>query len=112
MNENISKWNSHEFKVYLLLHAAHADFELKEEEKQKILSKATKTEYQHVYKVFKEDTDFERMETILLFREQFFPTEKDTEKIIQEIFELLNADEEFTLNEKNFFRIFKKTLKA
>ena len=111
MKENKSNWNSHEFMVYLLLYAANADFELSEEEKQIILLKATKTEYQHIHKIFEKNTDFERLEIILSFREQFFPTEKGAEKIIKEVFALLNTDKELNLNEKNFFRIFKKILK-
>jgi hypothetical protein len=52
MNENKANWNSHDFKVYLLLYAANADFELTAEEKQLINAKTTKTEYQHVHKIF------------------------------------------------------------
>ncbi len=111
MNENILNWNAHEFKVYLLLFAANADFELTKEEKESILLKATKTEYQHIHKIFEKDTDIERIETILSFREQFFNTEKNAEKIIAEIFKFLNSTGEFNTNEENFFRIFKKILK-
>jgi len=111
MNEKKIKWNAHEFKVYLFLYAANADFELKEEEIHIILSKATKSEYQHIQKIFEKDTDIERIETILTFREQFFPTEKDADRIINEIYKLLNADGELNINEENFFRIFKKILK-
>jgi hypothetical protein len=111
MNENILNWNSHEFKVYLLLYVANADFELKAEEKQIILSKATKTEYQYIHEVFEKDSDFERIETILSYKEKFFPTEQDTEMLIKEIAELLNADGEYNLYERNFFRMLQKILR-
>ncbi len=111
MKENKLNWNAHEFKVYLLLYAADADFELKEEEKKSILLSATKNEYEHIHRIFIKDTDIERIETVLSFRKQFFPTEKDVTKMIKEIYKLLTIDEKFSLNEENFFRIFNKILK-
>ena len=112
MNENKSNWNYSEFRIYLLLYAAHADFELKEEEKQRILTNATQDEYRHINKVFEKDSDFERIETILSFREQFFPTGQDTERLIKEIAGLLNADDEFNLYERNFLLILQKILRS
>ena len=111
MNENKLNWNSHEFKVYLLLYAANADFELKKEEKQLIHSKASKSEYRHIHNVFELDSDYDRIETILSYKEKLYPTELDTEKLLKEINELLKVDHELDLYEKNFFRILQKILK-
>ncbi len=112
MKESRSDWNYHEFKVYLLLYAAYSDFDLAEEEKKKILANATKEEYQVIHKVFEKHSDVERIETILSFREQFFPTEKKTETLIAEVAEFLNVDEDLNLYERNFFAILQKILRS
>ena len=111
MDENRLKWSSNEFRVYLLLYAANADFELKEEEKQLILSKAKMAEYLHIHKIFENDSDFEKIETILLFRQQFYPTEQDIERLIKEIAQLLKSDKEYNLYERNFFGMLQKLLR-
>ena len=111
MDENRLKWSSNEFRVYLLLYAANADFELKEEEKQLILSKAKMTEYLHIYQIFENDSDFARIETILSFREQFYPTDQDIERLIKEIAQLLKSDKEYNLYERNFFGMLQKLLR-
>ena len=111
MSINKQNWNYHEFKVYLLLYAANADFELKKEEKQLIHSKATKSEYKHIHNVFELDSDYDRIETILSYKEQFYPTEKETKKLLTEINELLIVDHDLDLYERNFFRILQKLLR-
>jgi len=75
-----------------------------------IVSKATKNEYIHILKVFEKDNDVKRLETILSFREIFFPTEKDVEKLLTDILAQLNIDEELNVNEKSFFNILSKLL--
>ena len=110
MNENKQNWNSHEFKVYLLLYAANADFELTQTEKQIIHTKASKSEYKHIHSVFENDSDYDRIETILNFKDKFFATEQETEKLLKEINELLKVDHELDLYEKNFFRVLQKLL--
>ncbi len=111
MIENKQNWNFHEFKVYLLLYAANADFELTKEEKQLIHSKCSKSEYKHIHNVFENDSDYDQIETILSFKDKFYPTEEDTVKLLKEINDLLIVDHELDLYEKNFFRILQKILR-
>jgi uncharacterized protein YjcR len=111
MNENKNNWNAHEFRVYLMLFAANADFELTLEEKELIVSKASKAEYLHIHKVFEKDNDYERINCILSFREQYFSSEKAVEKLTKEIYELLEADGKSNVNEKNLMMGLTKLLK-
>jgi hypothetical protein len=111
MPENKQTWNSHEFRIYLLLYAANADFELKVEEKQLILSIAKKAEYQHIHKIFESDSDFKRIETILSYRERYFPTDEDIERLLKEIMLLLKSDKEYNLYERNFIGMLHKLLR-
>ncbi|NVN93830.1 MAG: hypothetical protein HXX18_00965 [Bacteroidetes bacterium] len=107
---NKSNWNYQEFKIYLLLYACYADFELKEEERQLILTNTSNEEYNHIHKVFKNDSDFEKIESIQSFRERFFSTQKDVDMLLKDISVILNIDDDFNLLEKNFFRMLCKIL--
>jgi len=111
MNEEKANWSFYEFRVYLLLYVANADFELKEVEKERILADSNGKQYLRISKEFEEDSDYERIQTIQSFREQFFPTEEDIDRLIREIGKLLIADDEFNLYEKNFFRMLQKILR-
>jgi hypothetical protein len=112
MKETTANWNEHEFKVYLLLYAANADFHLSEEEREIILSKASQDEFKHVSKAFEKDNDFERLETILSFREKFYPTDSDIERLKKDLCELLSCDDGMNLYERNFFILLKKLLNS
>lgn len=110
MSEILSNFNENEFKTYLLLYAVNADFKMQEEEKEIILSKVSVADFKHILKVFEQHSDFVRIETILSYREKYFPTEKDVENLLKSITELLYADDKFNLNEKNFLRLITKLL--
>ncbi len=103
--------NEKEFRTYLLLYAANADFNLQEEEQEIILSNVTADEFKHVNKVFERHSDYERIETIMSYREKYFPTEEHVEKLLAGINELLFSDENFNINERIFFKMIKKLLR-
>lgn len=110
MNENKLNWNKDEFKTYLLLYAANADFKLQDEEKQLIAARISGAACKHIEKQFEKDNDFVRLETLLSYREKFFPTEQGAENLLKEISEMLFADDKYCCNEENFFKMLKKIL--
>lgn len=112
MNETRLDWSLTEFRVYLLLYAANADFEIKEEERRMILSKATVPEYIHIHKLFDKDSDYERLNTILSYKMKYFASDHDVEMLLDDICELLKCDDEFSINESNFLNLMKKLLKS
>lgn len=111
MESNKHQWNYYEFRTYLLLYAANADFVVQKEEHELILANSSKKEYQHIHKIFCKDSDFERIETIQSFREQFFPKEEDVDRILSEVSVLLNVDEDINLYERNFYMMLEKILR-
>lgn len=111
MKTKISNMNPHEFKIYMMLFAAHADFELSPEEKALILSKTRKKEYLHIHEVFEKDNDYERIECILSYREKYFPSKTAVENLLKELYQLLEADGKSNVNEKNFMMGLRKLLK-
>ncbi len=104
--------NENEFKAYLLLYAAHADLKLAKEEKMKILSFVNPAHYQKIYKEFSRANDIEKLETILGHREKFFSTDKDIERLLEDICGLLQCDSKMNLQEKSFFILLRKLLKG
>jgi hypothetical protein len=63
-----------------------------------------------VLKTFKRDTDFEKIEKIQSYRNQYFASRQEAEKLMEEVLALLKADEEYSLYEQNFMRILSKIL--
>jgi hypothetical protein len=99
-----------EFILYLLLYAAEADFKIVNTERKFIIAHTSKKEYSHVYKIFERDSDFEKIEKIQSYRNQYFASKQEAEELMKEVLALLKADQEYCLYEQNFIRIFHKIL--
>jgi thiosulfate/3-mercaptopyruvate sulfurtransferase len=104
--------NENEFMMYLLLYAAHADFKLTEEEKSLITSTACNNTYSNVFRQFEQDNDYARLNTILSYRQQYYPKEDDVERVLAAVARLLGCDDKVTLQERYFFKRLKQLLKG
>lgn len=111
MKHNQFNWNENEFRVYLLLYAAHADQKLCEEEKQLILALTGEAELKHISSIFDKHSDMEHIETIMSFKQQFFPDTPKTEALLKDISAMLQADERLCAGEKSFLYFLGKVLK-
>lgn len=112
MKETREDWTYSEFRTYLLLYAANADFIIRKEEKDVILEESNNKEYKKILKKFENDSDLEKIKTIMSFREKYFSTEEEVEKLLDEVKEVLFADDEFHYYERNFLMFFKKLFKG
>jgi hypothetical protein len=112
MNTKKTNWNENEFRIYLLLQAAYSDMQLSEEEKSLIISKSLEDEYQIVSKQFEEDKDYERVQTILSFREKYYPSMKDIDNLLKEVAVLLGCNDIVTMQERYFFKRLKQLLQG
>ena len=65
-------WTYNEFLAYLLLYAANADLGVNRDEKEMLFSKVSFEDYKHIRKVFEDASDYESLQTILTFREEYF----------------------------------------
>ena len=84
-----------DLKAYLMIFAAFADNELSEKEKEFIISKVGKPEFQKMLKVYKDDSDLEAISRVEQLRNEFFPGEKGKENLLNLITEVFNCDHEF-----------------
>lgn len=112
MDKNKTNWNENEFRIYLLLHAAYCDMKLTEEEKAMIISKSLEDEYLTVRKQFEEDNDYERVQTILSFRDKYFPSTNDVDSLLKDVAVLLGCNDIVTMQERYFFKRLKQLLQG
>lgn len=112
MAQNISEWTYQEFQAFLLLYAAHSDLKISEEEKSLISSRVDKEKDKDVYKEFGRQNDFERLQTIMSFREKYFNTEADQDKLLNDLQELFMADNKFQATEQAAFWGLKKIIRS
>lgn len=96
--------------MYLLLYAAHADLELTGEEKSLIRSMASNETYTYVSGQFDQDNDYKRLNTILSFRQEYYPNDDDVERLLAAVARLLCCDDKVTMQERYFFKRLKQLL--
>lgn len=99
-----------EYLAFLLLYAADIDQQIKEEEKEIILTVVEQSEYKAIKKRFDKLNDYERIELIQSHKEEFISTEIDKEKILNDLKSIFLADDEYLAIEKAIFMYLKRLL--
>ena len=92
MREINTNWSKTEFKVYLMLYAAHANFFESEEERELIQSSVSRDTYRTIHREFEGDNDYQSIEKILFNIEKFKYEKEDLEGLLADIQLLFNAD--------------------
>ncbi len=100
MEENHPIWSDKEFKAYLLLYCAHADFVEKESEQELIKSKVSVATYQKIHDEFDGDSDFQKAEKINVYIQSHELSEEQINNLIQEIIGMFESDGEFSIEEQ------------
>ena len=103
MAEQKPDWTYNEFLAYLLLYAAHADFEFSKEEKKELFSQVEKKEYKSVQKEFNDKKDYERLQLIQSFKAEFFNNEKSVDKLLDDLKQMFLADGRYNSIERAIF---------
>lgn len=111
MEEFNTNWTKEEFKAYLLMHAAEADYIKTEEERAFIRTLVTNESYSKVHKELQGDNDYQRIQKILYNLEKFNYSKNDLQLLVNDIKRLFNADGDMDLLEENMMygltRLFK-----
>lgn len=103
MPEIKPNWSYNEFLAYLLLYAANADFEVSKEEKEVLLSFVDKHDYKAVLKDFESRNDYERLQFIEMFKEDYYNNDMALEKLLADLKEVFLADDQYNSIEKAVF---------
>lgn len=110
MKTYLEKWSYDEFLTFLLMYASAADFTISDEEKKMMTDKIGHERYNQIAKLFKNQSDYESLQTILFFEDKYYPRPEDKEIILQDLKKLLLADRDLTTLESNMLLIMKKIL--
>ncbi len=108
MNTN---WTKKEFKAYILLYAAQADYNISLEEKEVIISKVDEKTYKKIHIELKGDNDYQAIQKIQENMEAHNYSHKFLEHLINDIKEVFFSDGTFDILERNMLMFLKKTLK-
>lgn len=112
MNQFQTSWTHNELKAYMLLYAAHADFEITSEEKKYIKSRVEIDKFKHIKNEFDQDNDYQRIQKIQSTIERFEYSQDEISKLFQSMKNLFLADGEMDIKEKNIMRGFRRLLKS
>jgi len=109
--KEVSKWSKEYFQAYVLMYAATADFVVKEEERNMILDKVNESDFNALQKAFEKESDYSRLQKIILYKELNAPDKKEMEELLMEVTALFKSDGEFDILEQNLLVALRKLLK-
>ena len=101
-------WNLDEFRIYLLLYAAHADFTETEEERELILASCDARTYKLIHKEFDQDNDYQHLEKIIAHLHAFKLSKDDVKLLLTEMRDVQSTDQQTDLLEKTMMMLLKR----
>lgn len=104
-------WTRQEFKAYLLLYAANANYFETEEEKERILSMVDNETYKRIHRELDHDNDYQSIQKILYNIKKFNYSKEYLDVLIGDIQAVFDANGEHDLLEDNMLLALKKLLK-
>jgi len=110
MSEFKTEWTKAEFKAYLLLYAAQANYFESEEETEIIQEIVSGNDYKMIHKEIDRDNDYQRIQKILHNIEKFEYSKDEIHLLVEDIQRLFLADGEIDLLESNFFISLKRLI--
>jgi hypothetical protein len=107
----VTDWTKEEFKAYLLLYAANANYFESEEEKDKILLMVDENTYKRIHRELDHDNDYQSIQKILHNVEKFHYSREDMDILIEDINRVFDANGEHDLLEDELLMALKRLLK-
>lgn len=103
-------WTRKEFKAYLLLYAANANYFESEDEKERIFSLVDPVTYKRIHKELDHDNDYQSIQKILHNVDKFNYSKDDLDLLISDIQSVFDANGEHDTLEDNMLLFLKKLL--
>lgn len=97
---NDLKWSYEEFTAFLLIYIANVDMEFAEEEKAMIRTYAGEDIFAEMVNIFDSMSDFRAYETIMSYKDLYYPSPEEKQKLVDKMQDLFHADAEFNIMEK------------
>lgn len=103
-------WNHDEFICFLLIYASNVDMEFSDEEKNTIRKQVTEEIFERQYALFNEMNDYQALDTIIKYKEQYFSTPALRQQLLDTIRSQFFADGEFSDFEKEIYNFLERML--
>jgi hypothetical protein len=110
MPNSIEDWTYADFKTLMLLYAANSDFRITAEENAIIEKETSGPRGKEIRALFDQNSDFENINLILSFRDRFFSSEADKQKLLDEVCALCNADQDYSSVERAVIAVLEKVM--
>ncbi len=104
-------WTKEEFKAYLLLYAANANYFESDAEKEKILLMVDENTYKRIHRELDHDNDYQSIQKLLHNVEKFHYSKDDLDGLISDINRVFDANGEHDLLEDELLMALKRLLK-
>jgi pentatricopeptide repeat protein len=104
------KWSYEEFTSFLLIYIANVDMEFAEEEKAMIRSYAGEEIFEKMVEIFDSMSDFKAYETIMSYKEVYYSTAEEKQKLVEKMQDLFDADAEFNIMEKELLHFLERMM--
>jgi len=98
-----TNWTKDEFKAYLFLFAAHANFEESKAELNFIKTRVGAKNLAHIHDEFDKDNDYQRIQKIEATIERYAYKKEDIENLLLDVKALFIADGELDILEESLF---------
>jgi hypothetical protein len=112
MDSSINDWSYNQFLAFLLMYSASSDYKFTQEEKEFIKSHTGDVSFSQIEEVLNEYSDYEIVQTIMSFKDKYYPTTNEKEKIFEDMKKLFLLDETFSPNEQNLYRALRELLSS
>ncbi len=103
-------WSYAEFQAFVLFYAANADGRITSEETLLIRRNLTDEQFTAIELAFKSNADTAVLNHILTYRDRYFSTKIEREKLLADMQLIFNADANFSTMERNVQRIFQRII--
>ncbi|HPD65935.1 MAG TPA: hypothetical protein P5050_09425 [Bacteroidia bacterium] len=92
---NNPNWTYDEFLAFTLLYASSVDAKISDDEVKLIICKVGDDVCNKMFKEFSKLNEYERLQTILSFKELYFKDDKQKQKLLSDIKQLFLVDKKF-----------------
>ena len=107
-----TNWTNNEFKAYILLYAANADYIVSETEKDIIEELIDKKQLHKISTELKYDNDIQSIKKIEYYLKKFNYSKEEKEILLEEIKNLFLSDGDYNQLEIIMYHFFEKLFKA
>ena len=110
-NNTIPELTREELEIFLLLYAAHVDYDFSEDEKVFIQNRTSQDTYDKMYELFLNRGDFASLKIILHYKDKYYGEQSQQDDLYNLLKEAFEIDGDYSRVEKVFVSFFKRMSK-